>query len=456
MGMTIKVTGELAISVKDPQVVNILPFYRYLQKGIPFVAIRPTPKLFYVPRNVKKLGSILRKLNLKATFVDEQLLSPVIEPIVLSEGFKLKPDQERCSKELQLLHKKREFSAVLEAPCGWGKTFQLAYYLWMVQQKTLILVDRTVLVTQMVEEIEGNTNIKVNVLSAKNKEVGDINIATLQFLMKNPEVLAALAVTVGSVVLDECHVAPAAKFCRVIGQLPAKYRLGLSATPTRSDGLTQVIHDVFTNNTIVGVNDGLSCSLVGVSRDEIFNIQSLDTYKADYDEFVTQPSISEDVTALLTEMVTQVGRIILLYTTSQVVQQHYFDLLTALGLRCVIVNAKTKKRTTIFKAVDNKEYDVIIAGNVLNKGVSIKRLDTCVNLSTLTKEDIEQVVGRLRRDHPEKRSPILIDFLFSGLLRRKTATRYYAYQNLVKKYSDKYQVKSVPSLMKSLKSRSKK
>jgi hypothetical protein len=65
-------------------------------------------------------------------------------------------------------------------------------------------------------------------------------------------------------------------------------------------------------------------------------------------------------------------------------------------------------------------------------------------------------VGRLRREHLEKRSPILIDFLFGGLLNRKTATRFYAYRSLVEKYSDKYQRKSFSSLMKSLKLRSNK
>jgi superfamily II DNA or RNA helicase len=43
------------------------------------------------------------------------------------------------------------------------------------------------------------------------------------------------------VVLDEAHHAPAETFAAVVAQFPARYLLGLTATPYRRDGLDQVI-----------------------------------------------------------------------------------------------------------------------------------------------------------------------------------------------------------------------
>ena len=64
----------------------------------------------------------------------------------------------------------------------------------------------------------------------------------------------------GHVVIDECHRIPSEKFSRALKKINTKYMLGLSATPTRSDGLTKVlkwyIGDIFysmkvqNNNTV--------------------------------------------------------------------------------------------------------------------------------------------------------------------------------------------------------------
>ena len=46
---------------------------------------------------------------------------------------------------------------------------------------------------------------------------------------------------IGTVVVDECHHAPAMNVAKVLSRLPARYRLGLTATPERSDGLGELM-----------------------------------------------------------------------------------------------------------------------------------------------------------------------------------------------------------------------
>src|SRR5690606_32319018 len=64
-------------------------------------------------------------------------------------------------------------------------------------------------------------------------------VALVQTLWRDPARLARLPV--GAVVVDEAHHAPARTFLDVLSRLPARYRLGLTATPHRSDGLRPLV-----------------------------------------------------------------------------------------------------------------------------------------------------------------------------------------------------------------------
>ena len=45
----------------------------------------------------------------------------------------------------------------------------------------------------------------------------------------------------GMVVVDECHRVPALSFEKVVRDAPARYRLGLTATPYRRDHLEGIL-----------------------------------------------------------------------------------------------------------------------------------------------------------------------------------------------------------------------
>lgn len=68
-----------------------------------------------------------------------------------------------------------------------------------------------------------------------------LTVAMVQSLAKNPRWTRELARRVGTLVLDEAHHSPAASFMGVIEQFPAAYRIGLSATPDREDGLGPLV-----------------------------------------------------------------------------------------------------------------------------------------------------------------------------------------------------------------------
>lgn len=178
-------------------------------------------------------------------------------------------------------------------PCGRGKTFMAIWTAMRLGKKFLIVVDKEFLMNQWKGELEALVpGIQVGILQEDRCEVGDqvvtgkpkslsdlkqvcrdkklkvggnreellkriqevdphfkdievktvtydCTIAMIQTLVQRdfpPQQFKEFGFTI----FDECHHLGAAHFSRALLKVQTKYMLGLSATPTRDDGLTKV------------------------------------------------------------------------------------------------------------------------------------------------------------------------------------------------------------------------
>ena len=80
-----------------------------------------------------------------------------------------------------------------------------------------------------------------DVTGTRKKAAGKVDVAMLQTLTRATD-LSDILPSYGQVIIDECHHIPAASFELVLKQLPARFVLGLTATPYRKDGLQKIIH----------------------------------------------------------------------------------------------------------------------------------------------------------------------------------------------------------------------
>jgi len=178
-------------------------------------------------------------------------------------------------------------------PCGRGKTFMAIWTAIRIGKKFLIVVDKEFLMNQWKGELEALVpGIQVGILQedkcqigeetivgkpltlpelkGKCKEFGlkvggtrddlvnrlkekdpsfqdreiktvhyDCTIAMIQTLVQR-EFPQGTFKEFGFTIFDECHHLGAAHFSRALLKVQTKYMLGLSATPTREDGLTKV------------------------------------------------------------------------------------------------------------------------------------------------------------------------------------------------------------------------
>ena len=135
-------------------------------------------------------------------------------------------------------------TGVLVAPPGAGKTVMGCALIAKRKVTTLILVHRQPLLEQWKERLQtflGLGTKEIGVLGgAKKKPTGKIDLAMLQTLTRM-ENLEEIAESYAQIIIDEAHHIPAASFEGVMKVLPARYVVGLTATPYRKDGLQKIL-----------------------------------------------------------------------------------------------------------------------------------------------------------------------------------------------------------------------
>ena len=150
--------------------------------------------------------------------------------------FELRPEQNIAIDKIV----QNDF-CICVAPPGFGKTLLGAKMFELRACNTLIVVNKNMLLNQWIERFVdyfGYSKKDIGYLGkGKNKLNGQIDVATMQSLKNNPDIINQYSF----VIVDECHHIPAITFELIVKQFFGKYILGLSATPNRKDGLEPIL-----------------------------------------------------------------------------------------------------------------------------------------------------------------------------------------------------------------------
>ena len=135
-------------------------------------------------------------------------------------------------------------NGVLMASPGSGKTVMACAIIAKRKVSTLVLVHRQPLLEQWKERISTFLGIPIkeigNLSGAKKKMTGKIDLAMLQSLSRISD-LTEIMESYSQIIIDECHHIPAASFEDILKQIPARYVIGLTATPYRKDGMEKIL-----------------------------------------------------------------------------------------------------------------------------------------------------------------------------------------------------------------------
>lgn len=158
---------------------------------------------------------------------------------------KLRPEQEQVRSDC-VSHLNTTGSCVLSMYPGFGKTAIAIEIAQRIGLRTLVVVNRIVLLNQWRESIEKFCPLATVSTTHNNNSLTDFCIVNAI----NAEKMDNLD-RFGFVVVDECHMIVTETLSRCLLAVHPKYLLGLSATPYRSDGMDMLIDLHFGTNKIV-------------------------------------------------------------------------------------------------------------------------------------------------------------------------------------------------------------
>lgn len=137
------------------------------------------------------------------------------------------------AKALDILRKKH--TCFLALHTGYGKTTCGIYFIHELKLKTMILCHLTEVNKQWIQSIEKWTDAKVqHVKGSKLDPKADVYVMGIR---KASSFKMSDFVDIGFVIVDEAHISTTKCFTDTLLKFRCKYLLGLSATPTREDGL---------------------------------------------------------------------------------------------------------------------------------------------------------------------------------------------------------------------------
>ena len=165
--------------------------------------------------------------------------------IKLTFSGKLRALQEEATKQYLSNINNNFGGGIVCLKCGEGKTVLALNIISILKKKTLVIVHKEFLANQWIERIlQYLPDTQVGKIQGKvfNIEGKDICIAMLQTLSLR-EFESEQFNSFGLVIIDEVHHLSSQVFSRALLKVNCKYTLGLTATPTRTDGLTHVFLD---------------------------------------------------------------------------------------------------------------------------------------------------------------------------------------------------------------------
>ena len=329
-------------------------------------------------------------------------------------------------------------SGVVCAYTGYGKTVLGYHAAAVLNRKTLVITTKDDIYQQWINGACGGEG-SPNFLGLTRDQVGEIRgkkvkvagcpfvVGMIHTLCREGKITPEIAAQFGLVIFDECHRAPAEQFSHVLAMFPALIRLGLSATPGRSDGkdllwkahigpIRAKTEAQLMVPKVLRFTSDWKCPRVYRMSEETGEKELVilphDAGKTTHIEqaMAADPERNKMLASLCKDALDK-GRKTVVFST---VHTH----LEALYLACnrefgvpadsmgFYVHAATKAEKAQ-RELEKVKPLVFTTYGMMGEGTSLDWLDTCI--LAIPRAQVAQPVGRIRREYPDKKLPVVMD-----------------------------------------------
>ena len=313
---------------------------------------------------------------------------------------------------------------ILSLHTGGGKTVCALYIASQLKLPTLVIVHNSFLRDQWEDRVRKFLpfarigRIQGDLCEVEDK---DVVIAMLQTLSMK-EIPIATFKPIGLVIVDECHHIASEVFVQALPKVTSKYMLGLSATPTRKDGLMHVAHWflgplLYTSDTGDKADTEVTVEVYQYKNDDpvfneiLYNQQGVMFTSLMINKLAECSNRTQWLVEILKDVLEESPHRQVLVLTDRV--QHTKDIYAALPPSLQSSSAILSQAVSAAKRTEFCEAcSVLIATYAMCKeGFDVPTLNTL--LMATPRPDVDQIVGRILRVEKSARKvhPLILDLV---------------------------------------------
>ncbi len=355
--------------------------------------------------------------------------------------------QEPIDNFLKAARDPLKMGGIISVPCGFGKTIMSLYIACQLKKKTIFVSHKDFLNQQFIETVKlFAPDAKVGIIKQSKVDVEgkDFIIASLQSLaMRDYD--SSIFDDIGFVIIDEVHHTGAQVFCKAFRNLNNPVILGLSATLNRKDGMRRVF-EYYIGKSVYTLKNKEFCD-VNVQVHKYFETH------IDYSTVKLMWNGKENGAGMINNICSFIPR-------TEYIISVLINILKEEPDRRVLILSERRNQLKDFEKfiiehnIANGSYGYYVGGmkqddlaksaekqiilatyQLAAEGFNVPSLNTIIFASPIS--DIQQSIGRILREVPEKRKyiPLCIDILDEfSIFKRKGASRLKFYN------SNKYKV----------------
>ena len=411
------------------------------------------PAIYY-----RSLVEAMRREEL--SFIDEAQEFYALE---LNSGFELEPYTHQ--QEALQAWKQSQRQGVVVLPTAAGKTYLAQMAMQATPRTTLIVVPTLDLMHQWYAQVEAAfPDIEVGLLGGGSRDRTPILIATYHSAAIHAE-------TIGNkyafLIFDECHHLPT-DFFKVIAEFAiAPYRLGLTATPERTDGSHRFLDSLIGKIVYRKTAQELSGSALAQHKIVSIKVKLSQQERIKYDraiktrnDFLRQSNISlsslegwqlfvqasarspQGRKAMLAHREAKeiaLGTDAKLRILIDLISKHYperiliftndnatvYRISQEFLIPAITYQTPVKERHDILKRFKLGEYKTLVASHVLNEGVDVPDARIAIILSGTgsTREYIQRLGRVLRKGTAKNKQAILYEVVTEDTSEERTSQR---------------------------------
>ena len=338
-------------------------------------------------------------------------------------------DQEQITRRFlrSLRDSERPFGTyLLVAPTSAGKTIAQGLLASITGERTLVLCKSNLIKKAWIDDmylLYGMNEQDLGSIQQKEFRLGThVTLASIATISRRKHLWTELFAQIGCLIIDEVQIIGADTIREIVEHCPAKFILGMTATPSRRDGKGFVLNS-FIGRPLLRIMNKQRETESSFPLADAKTIQTnfrfddsegvpLDRDDLDMNLLIDAMTCDEERNKLLVREVQEdyaKGHSILVSTPRIKHVHHLAEMLTKAGLPANVLTGTTNGNKfyteKLFKMVMQRKCRILVASTqAIKLGANLNPLDRLhVFIPPLNPVDLEQLIGRIRRKYPGKK-----------------------------------------------------